>query len=131
MATPFHCSLVTPERSVLEADVVYADLPAHDGQLGVLNNRAPLLVKLGVGKLRLQMPDGATRRFVLDGGFAQMNRNHLILLCERAYTAEEVNADDANRRLTEAQALPSADSRQRDKRNHDLAVAKQLIELAH
>jgi len=31
-----HCSVITPERKVLEADVDSVILPAHDGQIGVL-----------------------------------------------------------------------------------------------
>lgn len=84
MARTFVCSLVTPERAVFEGEVAYANVPAHDGQLGVLPHRAPLLAQIGSGVLRLQLPDNAVRRYELEGGFIQMNENRLTLLCKRA-----------------------------------------------
>jgi hypothetical protein len=40
----FQCTVVTPEQQVMDETVTQAILPAHDGQLGVLTNRAPILV---------------------------------------------------------------------------------------
>lgn len=84
MARTFHCSLVTPEKSVFEGEVSYANVPAHDGQLGVMPHRAPMLMQMGSGTLRLQLGDGHTVRYELDGGFIQMDENRLTLLSERA-----------------------------------------------
>lgn len=84
MAQTFQCTLVTPESSVFDEPVVYANLPAHDGQMGVLANRAPLVVQLGKGRLEVQLPSGSLRRFQIEGGFAQMNHNRLTLLSEKA-----------------------------------------------
>jgi F0F1-type ATP synthase epsilon subunit len=53
----FRCSVVTPERVVLEAEARFAALPAHDGEIGILRDRAPLLVKLDVGRLRIETAD--------------------------------------------------------------------------
>jgi len=75
----FHCSVITPERAVLETDATFVALPAHDGELGVLRNRAPMLYKLGTGELRVETPEGKHLLFV-DGGFAQMVDNRLALL---------------------------------------------------
>ena len=91
MADTFECSLVTPEKAVFDEPVVYANIPAHDGQMGFLPNRAPLLAQLGRGVLEIRRRDGHVRRFELDGGFAQMNRNRLTLLSEKA---KELGAGD-------------------------------------
>lgn len=32
----FHCSVVTPERAVLEADARMVVFPAHDGERGIM-----------------------------------------------------------------------------------------------
>jgi len=84
VAEQFQCSLVTPERSVFEGAVTYATLPAHDGQLGVMHNHAPLLVQLGEGRLDLTLPGGTHQRYDLSGGFAQVHANKLTLLSESA-----------------------------------------------
>ncbi|MCC7146674.1 MAG: F0F1 ATP synthase subunit epsilon [Phycisphaeraceae bacterium] len=91
MAATFHCSLVTPEKQVLESEAVYASVPTWDGLVGIAPQRAPLLVKLGQGVLRLDLPEGPSRWYFLGGGFAQMKDNQLTLLAEKAVAAEEID----------------------------------------
>lgn len=92
LARTFTASLVTPEKAILEAEVVYADVPAHDGQIGFLVDRAPIVFQLGAGVLRLEMPAGGDRKYRIDGGFAQMNRNRLTILCEKAQAMSGVES---------------------------------------
>ena len=77
------CSLITPEQAVFEKQASYVDLPAHDGQMGFLANRAPLLVKLGEGVLTVTGAEGQTKMRV-SGGFAQMKGNTLAILTDKA-----------------------------------------------
>jgi F-type H+-transporting ATPase subunit epsilon len=53
----FHCSVITPERKVLECDATFVAFPAYDGEMGVLPRRAPLVCKLGIGPLRIETLD--------------------------------------------------------------------------
>ena len=87
MSKPFHCSLVTPERAVFDGEVSYADVPAHDGQFGVMANHAPLLAQLGTGNLKLTLPDDSHRSFRVEGGFAQVNANRLTIVSEKTSEA--------------------------------------------
>src|SRR5438094_9390995 len=81
----FQIVVVTPEQQVLEETVTQAILPAHDGQVGILTNRAPLLVKLGQGPLKLDPAGGGkSRRLYLEGGIAQMKDNKLTVLTQMA-----------------------------------------------
>ena len=95
MAKMFDCSVVTPERGLFDESVVYANVPANDGQMGFMPDRAPILLKLGAGTLNLQLPNGKQRRFRLEGGFAQMHANRLTLLSEKAVDVDEADADEA------------------------------------
>ena len=70
----FHCSVVTPERVVLETEARFVALPAHDGEVGILPGRAPLLVALGVGRLRVQSADGEQVLHVPWSGTATTSR---------------------------------------------------------
>jgi F-type H+-transporting ATPase subunit epsilon len=101
----FHCSVITPERAVLEVEATFVAFPAHDGEVGILRNRAPLLYKMGTGELRVESPQGNHLLFV-DGGFAQMVDNRLTLLTEQAKRAEDIDRAAAERALSEARALP-------------------------
>ena len=101
----FHCSVITPERAVLEADATFVAFPAHDGEVGILPGRAPLLFKMGIGELRVESPEG-NHRFFVDGGFAQMVENRLTLLTEQAKALEEIDRAAAERALGEAKEMP-------------------------
>jgi F-type H+-transporting ATPase subunit epsilon len=77
------CSLITPEQEVFEKEATYINLPAHDGQMGFMANRAPLLVKLGSGLLTVTGSGGDTK-VQISGGFAQMKGNKLAILTDQA-----------------------------------------------
>ena len=135
----FNCVIVTPEQQVLDQEVAQVVFPAHDGQVGILTDRAPLLAKLGAGELRLT-PAGAggggsaggARRFFVEGGIAQMKDNRLTILTTAAVPADEIDTEAARAELAEATArrvtpeLPQED-RQRaiDRARAKLAVAGQ------
>lgn len=99
----FHCSVITPERAVLETDATFVALPAHDGELGVLRNRAPMLYKLGTGELRVESPEGKHILFV-DGGFVQMVDNRLTLLTEQAKRLDEIDTAAVERAMADARS---------------------------
>src|SRR5436190_9658574 len=80
----FQCTVVTPEEQSFDQTVTQAILPAHDGQIGILTDRAPLLVKLGQGPLRLDLASGGRQLFYIEGGVAQMKDNRLTILTNEA-----------------------------------------------
>ncbi len=131
MPAPFQCSLITPERSVLEIEATYAEVPAHDGQIGVMHNRAPLMIKLGLGKLRFESAEGEAQYFVIDGGFAEMIGNKLSLLTDRAFAADDINPEDARAALSEARALKPQTDELFEKRQHDIALAQAMVDLVN
>lgn len=88
----FVCTVVTPEKVVLEREVRFAALPAHDGEIGFLKGRAPIVVKLDVGKLRVESDDGVEELFI-DGGFAEMVHDRLTILTEDARRPEELDRE--------------------------------------
>ena len=101
----FHCSVITPERAVLETEATFVAFPAWDGEVGILPDRAPLLYKMGTGELRVESPQGNHTLFV-DGGFAQMVENRLTLLTEQAKRIEQIDPAAAERALAEARTMP-------------------------
>ena len=100
----FQCTVVTPERPVLDVAASFVALPAHDGEMGVMVNRAPIVAKLGTGLLRAESADKEHVLFI-DGGFVQMVDNRLTVLTEQARKAEEIDLKAAEQALAEAQAM--------------------------
>ena len=111
----FRCRLVTPTASLMDEPVAYANLPAWDGLMGVMKGRAPIVVRLGLGELTLTFPDtthgGGDRIYFVEGGFAQVAGDELLILAENAIPAERITESDAERELKAAEeAKPAADA---------------------
>ena len=101
----FRCSVITPERVLVETDATFVAFPAHDGEVGILPGRAPLLFRMGSGELRVQSPQGDHVLFV-DSGFAQMVENRLTLLTQVAKKIEEIDPAAVEKQLAEAHQMP-------------------------
>ncbi len=78
------CSVITPERQVLETEATAVVIPAHDGLIGILRDRAPLLCELGQGVLRVDSVKQGQISVNIAGGFAQVLNNNVIVLTEKA-----------------------------------------------
>jgi len=130
MADSFNCNVITPLAKVLDEQVTYASIPAWDGLLGVEAGRAPIVVKLGDGPLRLDFADGKSKSYFLAGGFAQMKGNKLSLLSEEAIPAEKIDAKTAEAALKEAQARKATTDEEVTRRDREETRARAMIHLA-
>jgi len=125
----FRCVIVTPEQQALDDSVEQVILPAWDGQIGILTQRAPLLVKLGLGILRVDFAAGKSRSFMIDGGVAQMKDDHLTIITDDAIAAEDVDLQAAKAEYAEAEARVPSDSKTRELRAKQMARARVQQEL--
>jgi len=100
----FTCAIVTPSDAILDTPASYASFGAWDGQQGVASGASAFLTKLGTGVVTVQTDGGASRVFVLDGGFAQMDGSRLTLLTEKAMEASGIDITAAERELADANA---------------------------
>ena len=80
----FECVVVTPEHQAFSEKIAQAIMPAHDGMIGILTDRAPLLIKLAKGPLRLDLANGQKTILQIQGGIAQMKSNKLTILTPKA-----------------------------------------------
>jgi F-type H+-transporting ATPase subunit epsilon len=101
---PLLCVVVTPERALLDETVDFVALPMYDGELGVLPGRAALIGRLGPGELRIRHGDN-TRRFFVDGGFAQVRGDVVTVLTPRALKAEDIDTAAASAALEAAHGI--------------------------
>lgn len=127
----FTCKLITPEARILDAEVVYASVPMHDGQRGVMHHTSAIVGKLGPGRLRLDFPSGSgSKSWFIEGGFMQNVNDELTILAQGAVPADKLDLQDAKAELAEAEARKSSDfeemekiSAARDKARAKVAVA--------
>lgn len=125
-----HCDVITPESTVLDCEATSVILPAHDGQIGIMNQRAPLLCKLGYGPLKVESPSGS-HQFFVESGFAQMLNNKLTVLTERAEPVSNIKPDEARKELDDALALPSGNQEQIDAKSIAVERARARVRVAN
>lgn len=126
----FQCILVTPEQQTLDAKVVQTIIPAHDGMVGIMTDRAPLMAKLGTGPMRVDLADGRKAYYFIDGGFAEMKDNKLTILTNEAKTASEIDFEAARAAEAEALARKITSEKSFDERQHMLQRARGLQQMA-
>jgi F-type H+-transporting ATPase subunit epsilon len=126
----FQCTIVTPEEQALDEAVVQAIVPAHDGLIGILTGRSPLLAQLGVGPLRVDLANGQQRFFLVEGGVAQMKDNKLTVLTTVAKKASDLDAQTAKAEYAEAVARRATDAKGMQQRQKQMDRARAAMGLA-
>ena len=78
-------SVISPEAMLFEGEATSVVAPAFDGEVGILEDHAPMITVLGRGTLRVE---GATpARFEVAGGFVQVVDNTVRVVTEQATRA--------------------------------------------
>lgn len=123
------CIVVTPERTELDREAEFVALPMADGELGVLEGRAPMIGRLGYGVLRLQTAAGPERLFV-DGGFAQVEEDTVSVLTARAIPVDLLDGDRAQTSLDEALEMSAGTPEQAQLKDAAVDRARGMIRAA-
>src|ERR1051325_12029183 len=83
LPTKLRLTIVTRERKIVETDVDEVELPASDGEIGILPGHTPLLASLKVGPMRYRT--GTTvMRLVITWGFAEVLPDRVVVMAEAA-----------------------------------------------
>ncbi len=117
----FLCTVITPEQQLFEQEVRHVAIPAWDGQIGLLRDRAPLLARLGYGVMDLELASGQRQRYFVGGGFAQMRGNELAVLTDEATPLAELDEEQAEQHL---KAVLSRGVTEKDPARHERDVQR-------
>ena len=106
MALDVH--LVTPEREVWAGPAQMVIAHGTDGMVGILAGHAPLLIRLSIHRLRIQLEGGDWEEAVVDGGFLHVTNaegsTRVDILATSAEMVGEIDRQAAQVRLEQAQA---------------------------
>jgi F-type H+-transporting ATPase subunit epsilon len=102
MADTMQFDLVSPERSLMSAQVKSVQIPGADGDMTAMPNHAPLITTLRPGILTVHTEKG-TEEFVVTGGFAELGES-LSVLAERAVPRGDVDQAAYEAMVDEAHA---------------------------
>lgn len=125
MAT-FAFSLVSPEKLVFSGEVEHVVVPGSEGDFGVLAGHAPVISLLRPGVIAVLEPQ--ERRFVVHGGFAEVNPTGLTVLADFAVAVEDIDRETLNQQIRnmEEDVADATDDQTRDRAVHRLDQLKLL-----
>jgi F-type H+-transporting ATPase subunit epsilon len=97
--------LVTPEREVWTTDARMVVARGVAGEVGILPGHAPLLIRLAIAPLRIEVDEGRWEAAVVDGGFLHVTSGEegtrVDVLASHAQMANEIDAVAARARAEE------------------------------
>ncbi|MEB3250769.1 MAG: ATP synthase F1 subunit epsilon [Cyanobacteriota bacterium] len=94
--------VIAPDKTVWDAEAEEVVLPSTTGQLGILAGHAPLLTALDIGVMRVRA-DKTWYPIALMGGFAEVERNEVIILVNGAERGETIDQGTARTAYNEAE----------------------------
>ena len=100
--------VVTPDKTVVSAQVDMAVCPGVMGEFGVLPHHVSLLSALKIGNLRYT-EGGKQHNVFISGGFADVNNKVLTVLAESAELAEDIDTARAAKERAEKRLASQAD----------------------
>jgi F-type H+-transporting ATPase subunit epsilon len=95
MAATFHIRVLTPEKTVREAEIVSLQAPGSEGFLGVWAHHAPLITALQPGPLTLRDASGREDVLAISGGFLEVSGNRATVLADAVERPEAIDLDRA------------------------------------
>ncbi|MDM8270734.1 ATP synthase F1 subunit epsilon [Thermophilibacter provencensis] len=95
-----NCQIVRPDRSLYEGAVANLVLVTYAGELGVWPGHAPEVVALGDGVVRIRRtPEDGGGEFdvVVSGGYAEIDREGVIILADHARRTDDIDVETVRR----------------------------------
>jgi len=100
---PVNLEIVSPEKLLLSREVDMVVIPASEGDMGVLEGHAPMMVTLRGGIVSLYSGDQVTDTLFVAGGFAEVTPERCTVLAGEAMPVNEIERSEAEKRLRDAE----------------------------
>ena len=120
--------VVTPDKTVVSAEVEMAVCPGVEGEVGVLPQHVSMLSALKIGDLRYRV-NGKDENVFISGGFADVNNNVLSVLAESAELATDIDTARAQAAKERAEKRLSAHDDSLDETRAEAALQRAVTRL--
>ena len=102
MANTFQLEIITPTQIFTEGQVSHVRAESPDGQFGIMAKHTPATVALGIGEIKV-VKDGKETFYATNGGFADIQKEGVLLLVETAENISDIDKDRAESAKQRAQ----------------------------
>jgi F-type H+-transporting ATPase subunit epsilon len=100
---PVSLEIVSPEKLLLSRPVDMVVIPASEGDIGVLEGHAPMIVMLRGGLISLYEGDRVTDTLFVAGGFAEVTPERCTVLANEVSPVADLDKAVGEQRLAEAE----------------------------
>ena len=121
MANTFQLEIITPTQILTEGQVSYVRAESPDGQFGIMAKHTPATIALGIGEIKV-MKDGKETFYATNGGFADIQKESVLLLVETAEKISDIDKDRAESARQRAQER--LQNKEMDRARTQTAIAK-------
>ncbi len=127
-----HIRIVCPEHNEYEGEAAFVALPTSTGELGVAPRHANEICSVDVGFVRIcdERMGEVTRTFAVNGGYAEITGEEVIILAERAADLASIDAEALKAEIAEFEdqlSNLSADDARRAYLYNEIAWRKLLL----
>lgn len=91
----FKLLLIGADQLFYNGPCVNLVIPATDGAWGIMAHHAEMVTAVVPGELRFTTPDGNTQVVAVGQGFAQVNKQDVLVLADTIERPEEIDANRA------------------------------------
>jgi len=121
--------IAAPEKRLQTVTVDSVTIPGLDGDFSVLPGHTPFLSALRNGVMTTRSDTG-TRNYAVNGGYAEVRDNKVIVLTQTVEAEDEIDIERARRARERAERrLRGAPEPSVDMRRAELALQRALIRL--
>ena len=121
MANTFQLEIITPTQIFTEGQVSYVRAESPDGQFGIMAKHTPATIALGIGEIKV-VKDGKETFYATNGGFADIQKESVLLLVETAEKISDIDKDRAESARKRAQER--LQNKEMDRARTQTAIAK-------
>lgn len=125
MNNKINFDFVSPEVSIVSSEVEMVLIPGIEGDAGILPNHSPFMTTLRQGIVEITFEEGNVKRYLVEGGFADINQDKMTLLAENSLNLSDL---DSNTLKTEIDIINDRLASAEDYEKISLEERKSLIE---
>ena len=75
-------SIITPEKTLFEAEAEMVTIPGSEGEFGVLPQHATFISSLKAGTVTIELAGGKQQKIEVTGGFAEVTPERATILAD-------------------------------------------------
>ncbi len=77
-----YLEIITPEKMLFAGEIMIIKLPGTLGSFEIMNNHAPIISTLTIGKIKVKETNGIISYFEIKGGLVEVSNNKVKVLVE-------------------------------------------------